>query len=96
MEITKATLHMTHYRWGEQDSSWTHHEWEQLFRRDEGSHVVGVLQKACDALRLSCPRDVHILEELIASELPCGSVSRHDAFLWVYVEYKKRVYRQLN
>ena len=93
MDVTKTMLKRTHYRWGDTGAVWAHHEWEGTFEREKGEHIVAVLQKAANALRLSEPSHVHTLEDLISTELPSGAFSRHDAVLWLSVEYKKRSYR---
>ncbi len=90
MVVTRSHLRKTHYRWGQTEAGWERSEWERQFERDKGEHMVAVLQKAANALHLTEGAELTILEDLIAAELPPGSMSRHDAFLWVYVEFKKR------
>lgn len=93
MIVTRSHLRRTHYRWGQTEAGWAHNEWERQFEREKGEHMVAVLQKAANALHLTADDELSILEDLITSELPSGSLSRHDAFLWVYVEFKKRRYQ---
>ncbi|MBD3240774.1 MAG: hypothetical protein GF331_09335 [Chitinivibrionales bacterium] len=94
MLVTRSHLRGTHYCWGTTEAGWAHSEWERQFERKKGEHMVAVIQKAANALHLTDSDELGILEDLITSELPSGNLSRHDAFLWVYVEYKKRRYRQ--
>jgi hypothetical protein len=91
VRVTRDMLRHRHYTWPEEAADGN--GWELAFRRSQGEHVLAVLQKAADALRLQEPSRLNVLEDLLMRELPDGAVSRHDAFLWLYVEYKKRAYR---
>ena len=93
MRVTRDMLRSRHYTWSTEGNA-DGNGWELAFRRSQGEHVLAVLQKAADALRLEEPVHLQLLEEMIIRELPEGAVSRRDAFLWLYVEYKKRAYRQ--
>jgi hypothetical protein len=94
MEITRNMLRYEHYLWpdGRGDEQDARSAWEQPFAPSDGAQVLLVLQKAADALHIEEAGGVHALEELLVRELPHASMTRHDAFMWLYVEYKKRQY----
>jgi len=95
MVVTRDMLVHTHYRWdGSRGSSEepADRSWEQLFVPSRGAEVLAVLQKAADALHVEDVAHVRTLEQMLVRDLPRATMSRHDAFMWLYVEYKKRSY----
>jgi hypothetical protein len=95
MVVTRDMLQHTHYRWDAGDALSAElrpNEWERLFVPSRGAEVLAVLQKAADALHVDNAAHVRRLETLLVHELPKASMSRHDAFMWLYVEFKKRSY----
>ncbi len=95
MVVTRDMLRHTHYEWSDSPDEGrgvAGNDWERLFASADGCEVLAVLQKATDALHIEQVSQVQTLEDMLVRELPRASMSRHDAFMWLYVEYKKRSY----